>query len=325
MRILIVRLSALGDQIHLCPALSDIKAAVSEAEIHWAVQPEFADIAALHSAVYRVHRIGLRSLKSAPLQRKSWGGILHSIAELRRVRFDLAIDAQGLLKSALIARLSGARRVVGFSKAGISERGANWFYSKYCPPEPGLSAIQRNRRLVAFSLGTSAKNPPRFGIVLPDLANQLVNVTRVFLIPCASRRDKLWDKEYWLQLIDALAAERPMLIWGTEGERQYVQELVSLSGGKATTLPMRQPIRDLAYQFRQAALVVGVDSGLPHLANAIGTPTILIFTRTHPRLFFSAGNILSRALGKHEQPPLPQEVIAAATKILGSTPEKVQR
>ncbi len=317
MKILIVKLSALGDQIHLSPAVSDIREAYPDAEIHWAVQSEFADIAALHGAVNHVHALPLKGFRRSVFSVTSWRAVLSALAKLRQTRFDYAIDAQGVLKSALIARLSGARRIIGFSRAKVSETGANWFYSSTWDAPAGLSAVERNRGLVSHGLGLATPRANNYGLTRLPLRSS-TSASNIFLAPCASTAEKGWPQHHWLALIARLdqQAGEINLIWGTEAERSLCREIAEQSKGRAQPLPSRQSVGELAACLRSARLIVGVDSGITHLANAVGAPTVMIFTKTFPHLFFCQGHPLSVALGGFNQSPSAQEVIEASARIL---------
>lgn len=317
MKILVVKLSALGDQIHLCPAVSDIKRAYPDATIHWAVQSEFADIARLHGAVDQVHALPLQQLRRSVFSIAAWRTLFAALRGIRRTRFEYAIDAQGVLKSAAIARLSGARKIVGFSGAKVSEAGAHWFYSNTWDAPAGLSAVERNRGLIGHALGLGAAQAPDYGLTRllqpsPDPAGA------VYLAPCASTLEKRWSKNNWQALIQALdqQAGEIRLIWGSQPELSLAEEISQQSRGRATPLPSRLPVSELAARLRSAQLFVGVDSGVTHLANAVGVPTVMVFTKTFPHLFFCQGNPLTVALGGFDQPPSVQEVIDASTQIL---------
>jgi len=177
MKILVVRLSSLGDILHLFPAVSDLHRHFPDAEIHWLVEPAFAELAGWHSAVKKVIVVPLRAHK------KTWWKIPALLSKLRRQlqaeHYDIVLDAQGLLKSALLARLAGAA-VFGFHADSARESLAAQFYQKTAKVPDGLHVIEKNRQLVAAltrcceasGAGRAASHP------LPQSAGCAGNVSR---------------------------------------------------------------------------------------------------------------------------------------------------
>src|ERR1700693_5014709 len=146
MKILLVKLSSLGDILHLFPAVSDLRSHYPDAEIHWLVEPAFAEVAGWHSAVGKVITVPLRAHK------KAWWKLPSLLCKLRKQlhaeKYDVVMDAQGLLKSALLARLAGVA-VFGFAAGSARESLASRFYQKTAKIPDGLHVIEKNRQLVA--------------------------------------------------------------------------------------------------------------------------------------------------------------------------------
>ena len=160
MKILVVRLSSLGDILHLFPAISDLHGHFPDAEIHWLVEPAFAELAGWHSAVRKVITAPLRAHK------KTWWKLPIMLSRLRRQlqaeHYDIVLDAQGLLKSALLARLAGVP-VSGFHADSARESLAALFYRKTARVPNGLHVIEKNRQLIKNIFGGNASQPADFG------------------------------------------------------------------------------------------------------------------------------------------------------------------
>lgn len=319
MRILVVKLSALGDQIHLCPAVADIRRALPSAEIDWAVQTEFAAIASMHQDVSKVFALPLQAVRLDPFSLSKWKDLLRVIRVIRSNYYDVVIDAQGVLKSAVLTRLVRRETVIGISRPNQSEQGAGFFYSRQFLPGSGLSAVTRLRGLVGAGVGIGPTEPPEFRLIPPALTDGLRGIhSAVFLVPCASTPLKHWPVDHWISLITKLkpSAQTFFLVWGSEAERTLVGQIAAKVGRCACPLPERKSLSELAGILKVCRLVVGVDSGITHLANAIGTPTIMIFCSTRPELFFTPGSALSVGVGDYQSSPSLEEVLTHCDSIL---------
>ncbi|MFI4923336.1 MAG: glycosyltransferase family 9 protein, partial [Burkholderiales bacterium] len=161
MKILVVRLSSLGDILHLFPAVSDLRRHFPDAEIHWLIEPAFAELAGWHSAVDKVIAVPLRAHK------KIWWKIPALLSKLRQQlraeNYDIVLDAQGLLKSAILSRLAGVP-VFGFAASSARESLASWFYQKAAKAPNGLHVIEKNRLLVATIFAADISQPADFGL-----------------------------------------------------------------------------------------------------------------------------------------------------------------
>ena len=162
-RILFVKTSSLGDIVHNCPAVSDAARHLPEAVIDWVVEDAFAEVAALHASVRRVIPVALRRWRAAPLARATWSEAAAFRAALRSERYDVIVDSQGLIKSALVSALArGCRH--GLDRASAREPLAARFYNVVHPVPTGLHAVDRNRRLAAAALGYTPDAACEYGL-----------------------------------------------------------------------------------------------------------------------------------------------------------------
>jgi heptosyltransferase-1 len=298
--ILFVKTSSLGDVIHNCPAVSDAARALPGAQIDWMIEEPFAGIARMHRAVRRVIPVALRRWRSALWKRAAWLEIGEWRRELRAERYDAVVDTQSLVKSALVGRLAlGTHH--GMDGASARERLATLFYDARHAVPRALHAVERNRRLAAHSLGYSPENEIDYGLRAP-IAEQSGYVV---LLTMTSRADKLWPEERWIGLGRDLRSPT-ILPWGSEAERARAQRIAKAIGG--TVLPRRN-LEELARLFVGARSVVGLDTGLTHLAAALGAPTVGIYCGSDPALTGLYGSPRARNAGAAGRPPQIDEVL----------------
>ena len=264
--------------VHHCPAVSDVARKRPGVAIDWVVEEPFAGIAALHASVRRVIPVRLRRWRSAWWRPASWREIGEFRASLAAERYDAVIDTQSLLKSALIAVAARGERH-GMDAASARESLAACFYRQRHPVPRGLHAVERNRRLTAAALGYPLDLPLDYGLRLA--ANETRNAPYVVFLTMTSRADKLWPEERWIELGRALAL-RAVLPWGSEAERARATRIASALP-QAEVLP-RMTLEQLAGLFGSAHLVVGVDTGLTHLAAASGARTVGVYCGSDPTL-----------------------------------------
>ncbi|MFN7777388.1 MAG: lipopolysaccharide heptosyltransferase I [Betaproteobacteria bacterium] len=321
MRLLLVKTSSMGDVVHALPVASDIAARLPGAELDWVVEEAFADVPRLHPAVRRVVPVALRRWRHAPLAAASWRELRAARAALRGGEYDLVLDAQGLLKSAWIARWARAP-VAGLDAASAREPLASRFYAhRYAVPRE-LHAIERMRALAGQALGYTPRGVARFALRLPPLeasvAAALPAAPYAVLLTHSSRATKSWPDEHWIALQARLAASglRSLLVWGSEEEGCRSQELAAHMAD-ATVAP-RLPLTALAAVFKRARLVVGLDTGLSHLAAVVGAPTVGIYCDYDPRLTGIVGDARCASAGDRSGPPPLADVQAAVDRVLAA-------
>ncbi|HET7834024.1 MAG TPA: lipopolysaccharide heptosyltransferase I [Gallionella sp.] len=290
MKILVVRLSSLGDILHLFPAISDLRRRFPQAEIHWLVEPAFAEMAGWHAAVDKVIAVPLRAHK------KTWWrapALLGKVRrQLRSEHYDIVLDAQGLLKSAVLARLAGVP-VAGFAAEGAREPLAARLYRKTAAVPAGLHVIEKNRQLVARLFDIDIMPPADFGLdgfrkrqLQSTLRAELAEMTAqpyLMLLHGTTWDSKYWPESSWQELIRLLtqAGWRCLLPWGNEEEHQRAQRLQVGGGSKAWVLP-RLALTELMNVVLRARAFVSVETGIGHLAAALDVPGVMLHGPTDP-------------------------------------------
>jgi lipopolysaccharide heptosyltransferase I len=281
MNILIVRLGALGDILHAVPAAAALRAAFPGGRIDWLVEAKHRPIVDLVTVLDRI----------VALERRSMAGWIAAARVLRQVRYDVAIDFQGLLKSAVLARMSGAPRVLGFSIWHLREKTARPFYSEtgaHSVGEAPVHVIRKNLGLLQ-PLGV-ADDTIRFP--LAQTASGALAAVRLMLgpetpfaliNPGAAWPNKRWPPERYGEVAAFLRGVRGMptvVLWGP-GEESLAQAVVDGSSGAARLAPPTE-LADLLELSRAAALLVSGDTGPLHIATAAATPTVGVFGPTDP-------------------------------------------
>ena len=287
-RLLIVRLGALGDVVHAIPVAAALRRAFPAARIDWLVSAKHREILDLVPVIDRRLVINDRGATSGGTS------LVAAIGELRRSRYDVAIDLQGLIKSAVLARSSGARRVVGFSSRYTRERAARLFYTDaYDPGRGGLFDPNETRHVVDINLGLLsvlgvAAAAREFPIedVDSDAARTLGQQTGgryALLNPGAAWPNKRWPPARLAAIATELRARHGLMsvvLWGP-GEEALAADVVAGADGAAVLSP-KTTIADLVALARGAALMVSGDTGPTHLAAALGTPIVGIYGPTRP-------------------------------------------
>lgn len=317
-RILLIKTSSLGDVIHNLPVASDIAARMPDVVIDWVVEDAFADIPTLHPRVSSVIPVATRRWRGVLWRPETWREIGRFRRRLQSHTYDLVLDTQGLFKSALIARAALGVRC-GQDRQSAREPLAARFYDRAYPVARGQHAVVRNRELAALALGyASPTTPPDYGLRLPS--EQLSDDIPRDYVVClhgSSRAIKFWPESHWIELAQSLTTQRltPLLPWGNEAEHTRANAIAAGCPG-AQVLP-RCSLRRLAQIVGQARAVVGVDTGLVHLAAALERPVVAIYTGSAPALTGVYPRDPTRAvnLGGEGQMPKVEEVLAALVRL----------
>jgi heptosyltransferase-1 len=279
-RLALIKTSSMGDVIHALPVVTDIVRAQPHAVVEWVVEDAFADLPALHPSVAVVHRVALRRWRRAPVAPAVRAEVAAARMRLAAGEFDLVLDLQGLLKSAWVARWARGPRA-GFSFGCVRERLAALAYDHRYPVDMSGHAIERLRELAGQAIGYRPEGFPVFGLDPrgPALACS-PGVPHAVLLHATSRSPKQWPQSNWIALVRNLAdlGLASLLPWGSEDERIQAQA-IALVTSSATVLP-RLSLGECARLLRDAQVVVGVDTGLTHLACALGRPTVALFGAT---------------------------------------------
>lgn len=313
MRILLIKTSSLGDVVHNLPVVSDLRRRYPEAQIDWVVEEAFLDIPRLHPGLRRVIPVALRRWRRSLLSPATWGEIRSFRATLQKESYDLAIDTQGLLKSALITRMARGRRC-GYAASSAREPLAAHFYDVSFDVAKNLHAVERNRRLAALAGDYTAAPAPDYGIAVSPAPTS--RRSHAVLLTATSRDDKLWPQENWIAVGQALHEKgiSCQLPAGSPAERERAAQIAGAIPDASVLPPMT--LAELAGQLGAARIVIGVDTGLVHLAAALGRPTLALFCASDPALTGVLASTPAVNLGTRGRPPAVDDVLAAATPLL---------
>ena len=311
-RILLVKTSSLGDVLHNLPVVSDIVRHYPNAQIDWVVEEGFAALPRLHPAVHNVIPVAVRRWRGKLLSAAAWREIAAFRNMLATQRYDIAIDTQGLLKSALLMRGTHGLRC-GFDRHSAREPLAASLYQRTFSVAPEQHAVERNRQLAAQALGYTLEERADYGIRPPAIARPawLAKGVYAVLLHATSRADKLWSEANWVALGRYLHEKniRCVLPWGSEAEQARSLRLAGAIPD--AVVPPRLSLNEAAALLGGAQAVIGVDTGLAHLAAALGVPTVGIYTATDPALTGLYAGRCAVNLGNVDRAPDTAAVIDA--------------
>lgn len=319
MHALLVKTSSLGDVVHNLPVVTDIQQHFPDALIDWVVEESFADIPRLHPGVRRVIPVAIRRWRKRLFAPSTWRGIAAFQRDLREDFYDVVLDTQGLIKSALLSKQSelaaGGRRI-GYAAEAAREPMAARFYDDTIVIPKNAHAVDRNRWLAAAAFGYPPSDALDYGIAASPLhADWIPSARYAVLLTGTSRADKLWAEASWVALACELGLPCVMPA-GSNDERERAQRLAAKVPGAMAAPALG--IAELASLLAGASLVIGLDTGLTHLAAALKRPTIAIFGGSDPDLtgVLGADPSIAINLGGKGAPPSPADVIAVAQKLL---------
>jgi len=272
MRLLVLRLSALGDVIHTIPAVVALRNALPTAEIAWVVESPYRELVELVAGVTAI-----------PVSMKKWGrSLIASRADIRRTLrtmrgADASIDFQGLIKSASLPWLAGAKKRHGFARRAIREKPAALFINRPIAVDITRHVVDWNLDLASGVAGRSLAMPRvDFTPFAADPDAKLSAFAgRIVILPGAGRPEKLWPVERFRELARQLGDDNVVVAWGP-GEK-------SLAEAIGAPLAPQTNLRELAQLLRSAKLVIGADTGPLHLADALGTRVVGLYGPTSSR------------------------------------------
>jgi heptosyltransferase I len=281
MRIAIVKLSALGDIVHAMVALQFIKSFVKEVSIDWMVDEAYKELLDHCPDINQLHIIKLKECK----KKKSLALLLNELKKVRKLDpYDIVIDMQGLIKSAIVSKLIPSHKIIGFDKDSIRERLASVFYSDKFNYDYSKNVIERNVALIEFALNISInkfqihqKTPFLFPRSL-NLANNLSTFKKnIILIPGASHFSKCYPPSKFAELTILFDANF-LVVWGNKEEKMMANKIKELSNKVSVCNQLK--LDDLMLLISKVDLVIGSDTGPTHMAWAMNIPSITLFGPT---------------------------------------------
>lgn len=275
--LLVVRLGSLGDLVHTLPAVAALRRAFPAADIDWLVDAPHRDFLSLVPVVSSL----------VVLKERGARGWLAARRELRSKQYHLAIDFQGLVKSAALAWMSGAHRIVGFDRSSLREPLASLFYSEQVPVDPAAHVVHKNLQLAAAMGGTAGTvlDFPLISVTSDNVATFLGVAPADYALvnPGAAWPNKRWPPDRFGEIARLLRDRHglaPVVLWGP-GEEALAHAVVAASDGAASAAPATG-LHDLIALARGARLMVSGDTGPLHIASAVGIPAVALFGPTDP-------------------------------------------
>ncbi|MEK6334668.1 MAG: lipopolysaccharide heptosyltransferase I [Acidobacteriota bacterium] len=291
MRILIVKLGSIGDLVHTLPALAAIRNALPQSQISWAVERGAAEILRDNPLLDRLIEVDTKALRRGLMSGETLRAPRQQLRLLRASAFDLALDFQGLLKSAMVARLSGARRVFGFARDSLREPASRLLLHEKIQIPEHLHVIRKNLALAGSALDISVPDEPKdfqFPIALDSRHEAEAEAAAAgtegrfaVLNPAGGWPTKLWSAEKFGALADELWNHfklRSLVPYGP-GELELANRVLENSKS-AQTKAISLSLKGFYALAKQAAVYVGGDTGPTHLAIAAGTPVVGLFGPT---------------------------------------------
>ena len=282
----------MGDVFHTFPAISDINQQFPNAKIDWVVEDSFKEIVDWHPGVHKVIPINLRRWVKER-NKKHWQEFKDWRRALRQTSYDHIIDAQGLLKSAVVAKCAMGNGIDGYDKNSAREPITHWFYKRHHSVSKDQHAVKRTRQLVGKALGYIPEEKLNFGIN-QTFTHIIKNPRKFVFIIGTSWVTKLWATNEW-QALTKIAIDAGYdveIIWGSTEEQTIADQIIAANPA-ATRPQQRLSITTIAEKLVAAAGVVGLDTGFSHLAGALETPTIALYGATSP--------LKVGLIGKHTQ------------------------
>ena len=283
MRIAIVKLSALGDIIHAMVALQFIKQHLPNSTIDWVVEEGFKDILSNNPDINEIHTVSIKKAK----QQKSIKLLFNEIKKLRKLpRYDIVIDTQGLIKSAIVSRAIPSSQTFGFDNNSLRESFAAKFYTDTCSVSYDENIIKRNAKVVASALNIiitddNILNKKVFLFSDSRLLFDLISNTRanIALIPGASFKSKIYPIDQYAQIANELKSQANFIVlWGNESERNMAEQIQK--NAPEVSISDKLTLNELKAFISKIDLVIGGDTGPTHMSWALNIPSITLFGST---------------------------------------------
>jgi heptosyltransferase I len=321
-RILIVKVTSLGDIVQALPVVADIKRAFPGVQVDWAADEAFAELLYWSKGVDRVLCAPLRRFKKARRWR-DLKAIWASIGELRAYRYDYIVDIHGVYKSAIIAFLARSSRRIGYQSQDLGERGAAFAYTGRFGPRPQGNAWHGMRISAGEALGYEVEGPPIYNLQLPAPVTQPFSVQSApvaALFHATSKDDKKWPLTHWVAVGRELSERgfHVVLPWGSAGEQAAAEQIAAQVPG-ARVLP-QMSVTEVAQMIDNCTLVVGTDTGFVHLAHALQKRTVMIFVATSPSHCGVEAPNRSTSIGDGQSVPPVSAALEAIEYVQASKP-----
>ena len=291
MQVLLIKLSSMGDLIHAFPALTDAQTAIPGIRFDWVVDESFAELAQWHPAVNQIITTAHRRWGRQIWKLLRSGELMRFIQKLRSKHYDLVIDGQTNLRSAIVTRLARGLRC-GLDHRSVREYGADWAYQKKVSVPKAQHAVNRLRSLFSQVLNYPYRDTePDFAIDLARLSRPDLVLPREYLvfIHNAGRPNKLWPERYWAELLNTVTAAgfTVLLPSGNLEEHERASRLAGIHP-RIIALP-RLRLSEIAYVIAHARAAVCNDTGLGHLTAAVNVASVNLYGPTHPGLVGALG------------------------------------
>ena len=332
MKLLLIKTSSMGDVIHTLPALTDAKKAIPSLSVDWVVEEGFQAIPKWHDSVNRIVPVSLRRWRHHLFTKKTWQEWCEFYRALRETEYDVILDAQGLLKSALLTRLGRSKHIIGLDSSSAREPCAHHFYHQKVTVDKTQHAITRLRQLFCSAFNYALPDTPiDYGISKRLHQSKPSEAPYVVFLHGTTWASKEWPENYWCQLalLAVSAGWSIKLSGGNDFEIARANRIASVSEN-IIVLP-RLSIEQMADLLSSATAAVAVDTGFAHLAAALNKPLIALFGATSGELTGTIGinakNLIATSpsctpcLKRHCHYTLPSLVTPACYEAL--TPERV--
>ena len=299
MKVLVVKLTSLGDVIHTLPALSDAAKLIADIDVHWLVEENFQTIPRWHPVVSKIFTSATRRWRKQPSRFLTESSALKK--KLNSQQYDLIIDAQGLLKSAVLARYAKGTHV-GYDKVSIKEPLASRFYDRHFTVNKLDHAVTRTRKLFAQAFDYDIPDQLDYGINTNRFQSNGESKYLIFLHG-TTWSSKQWPLRSWQQLASIASTNgyQVKLLWGNDSEYNRANEIASQSNNAEICTKMN--LDEIALLLTNASGVVAVDTGLGHLAAALSVPCLSLYGSTDSTRTGTIGNFQKHLQAKFECSP----------------------
>ncbi len=311
-RILIVKTSSLGDIVHNFPAITDLKRNYPETAIDWIVEENYSDLPLLHPGITKVIPVSIRRWRRESNLANTFREVSRFFSELQKETYNAVIDTQGLFKSALISKFAkgpsyglnsqSAREPVGF------------FYTRSFKVRRDEHAVEKNRKLIALAMNYNLKEKADYGLQISISQKFELDINTgpyAVLLPFSSNKKKSWSDEHWITIgkfINQLGMHS-LFIVGTDSDYRDAQNL-SAQIENSVIFPI-SPLDKVTLVLGNASVIIGLDTGLTHLAAALCKPTIGIYLTTNPDKTGLYGPAKIVNIIQSEEPPVLTKILSS--------------